>query len=249
MRYNRAMKKTSSRNTQLQNGYEEHRGDRLSDVILGGQDGLVNVLGVVLGVAAASQDTRIVLAGGLAATFAESISMAAVAYTSKLAERDFYFSELQREKREIKEVPEVEIEEIRQIYREKGFKGELLEEVVKVITSDEKVWLETMMRDELKLNPVEEKRPFTAAVIVGFSAVVGSFVPLWPFFFMPIQTGIYVALGVSAIALFLVGVIKAKLTVGHWGKSGLQMAVIGIVSALAGYGIGLLFTPGSPVMH
>lgn len=223
--------------------HEDHRGDRLSDVILGGQDGLVNVLGVILGVAAASQDTRIVLAGGLAATFAESISMAAVAYTSKLAERDFYFSELEREKREIKEVPDVETEEIRQIYRDKGFKGKLLEDIVKVITSDEKVWLETMMRDELHLNPVEEKRPLMAALVVGFSAIVGSFVPLWPFFFLPIQSGIYVSMTVSAIALFLVGVVKAKLTVGNWGKTGLQMAVIGMVSALAGYGIGLLFTP------
>jgi hypothetical protein len=54
----------------------------LSDVILGGQDGLVNVLGVILGVAAATSDPRIVLVAGLAATFAESVSMGAVAYTS-----------------------------------------------------------------------------------------------------------------------------------------------------------------------
>lgn len=222
---------------------ENHRGDRLSEVILGGQDGLVNVLGVILGVAAASQDTRIVLAGGLAATFAESISMAAVAYTSKLAERDFYHSEMEREKREIKEVPELEVEEIREIYRQKGFKGKLLEEIVKVITSDEKVWLETMMRDELNLSPVEEKRPFIAAFVVGLSAIIGSLIPLWPFFFLPVQTGIYTSLVVSSIALFLVGVIKAKLTIGNWGKSGLEMAVIGMVSALAGYAVGYLFTP------
>jgi len=223
---------------------ENHRTNRLSDVILGGQDGLVNVLGVILGVAAASQDTRIVLAAGLAATFAESISMAAVAYTSTLAERDFYFSELEREKREIKEVPELEEEEIRQIYRQKGFKGKLLEDIVKGIISNEKVWLDTMMRDELQLTPVEEKRPLRAAVIVGFSAIIGSLVPLWPFFFFSIQNGIYTSMIVSAIALFLVGVVKAKLTIGGWAKSGLQMAVIGMVSALAGYGIGLLFTPG-----
>lgn len=222
---------------------ENHRSNRLSDVILGGQDGLVNVLGVILGVAAASQDTRIVLAGGLAATFAESISMAAVAYTSKLAERDFYRSELEREKREIKEVPHMEVEEVREIYRRKGFKGELLEQIVKVITSNEKIWLETMMRDELQLSPVEEKRPFAAAFVVGVSAVVGSFIPLWPFFFLPIPMGIWTSMIVSAIALFLVGVIKARLTIGNWGRSGIEMAVIGMVSALAGYGIGLLFTP------
>jgi len=226
---------------------EYHQADRLSDVILGGQDGLVNVLGVILGVAAASQETRIVLAAGLAATFAESISMAAVAYTSKIAERDYYFKELAREKREIIEVPEMEREEIREIYRQKGFKGKLLEDIVKVITSDEKIWVETMMRDELNLQPVNESRPFTGAATVGFSAVVGSLVPLIPFFLFSIQTGIYVSLTFSAIVLFIVGVVKAKLTIGNAGKSGLEMMIIGIVSALAGYAVGLLFNVQGPI--
>ncbi len=221
---------------------EKHKENRLSDIILGGQDGLVNVLGVILGVAAASQDTRIVLAGGLAATFAESISMAAVAYTSKVAEADFYTSELEREKREMKEVPEVETEEIREIYRKKGFKGQLLEDVVKVIVSDDKVWLETMMSEELHLNPVDKSHPYFSALVVGFSAIVGSLIPLMPFFFMSIKDGIVVSMCVSALALFIFGAVKAKLTVGSLAKSGIQMAVIGIVSALAGYAVGLLFT-------
>lgn len=220
---------------------EKHRTSRLSEIILGGQDGLVNVLGVILGVAAASQDTRIVLAAGLAAVFAESISMGAVAYTSKVAERDFYFSELEREKREMQEVPEIEREEIREIYREKGFDGRLLEEIVGVITSDEKIWLETMMREELKLLPVPMGRPYSAALIVFFSTIIGSLIPIIPFFFLPIRLGIWLALGISAVALFIVGAVKARLTIGNWGRSGLQMVVIGIVSALAGYGVGLLF--------
>ena len=221
---------------------ESHKAHRLSDIILGGQDGLVNVLGVILGVAAASGDRRIVQAAGLAAAFAESISMAAVAYTSNVAERDFYFSELAREKREIKEVPELEKEEIREIYRKKGFKGHLLEEIVKIITSDEKVWLETMMSDELHLAPIDHKRPYKAAFIVGFSTIIGSLIPLLPFFFFTIRDGIIVSVVISAIALFTVGAAKAKLTIGNWGRSGLEMAAIGIVSALAGYGVGLLFT-------
>ena len=61
----------------------------LRDIILGGQDGLVNVLGVVLGVAAANGSRQILLAASLAAAFAESFSMAAVAYTSGQAEEDF----------------------------------------------------------------------------------------------------------------------------------------------------------------
>src|SRR4051794_16922059 len=105
---------------------DPHRGaSALSDVILGGQDGLVNVLGVILGVAAATSDTRIVLVAGLAATFAESVSMGAVAYTSPLADADFYESEREREYRHIQHVPALEREEIRRIYQNKGFSGEL----------------------------------------------------------------------------------------------------------------------------
>src|SRR5512144_3032686 len=107
---------------------DPHRGaSALSDVILGGQDGLVNVLGVILGVAAATSDTRIVLVAGLATTFAESISMAAVAFTTTLADADLYDSEREREYRHIQEIPKLERQEVSQIYRDKGFKGELLD--------------------------------------------------------------------------------------------------------------------------
>src|SRR5712691_2782096 len=69
-------------------------GRALRDIILGGQDGLVNVLGVVLGVAAATAQLRIIMAAALAATFSESIAMAGVAYTAALAERDYYLAQL-----------------------------------------------------------------------------------------------------------------------------------------------------------
>ena len=91
------MEKTT---TQLNINTEEHRDStNLRDIILGGQDGLVNVLGIILGLAVATGDLRIVLVGGLAATFAESLSMAAVGYTSTRAQQSFYESELYREKR------------------------------------------------------------------------------------------------------------------------------------------------------
>lgn len=222
-------------------GGEEHKKNNISDVILGGQDGLVNVLGVLLGVAAASQNTRIIIAAGLAATFAESISMAAVAYTSTLAARDFYKKEVEREKKEMEEVPHLETEEIREIYRRKGFNGKLLDEIVKVIVADKKVWLETMMLEELELSPIDERKPLKASLIVGLAAFAGSIVPLIPFVFLDVTYGIYVSIVVSALTLFVIGAVKARMTVGHWGKSGFQMAVIGTVSALAGYLIGSFF--------
>ena len=210
----------------------------LSDVILGGQDGLVNVLGIVLGVASATSDHFIVLIAGLVATFAESISMAAVAYTSTRAEQDHYRRELEQEKWEIKHVPEVEEEEIRLIYMRKGFRGAELERMVNSITSNEELWLSVMMTEELGLAPIETQNPVRAAAVVGLSAVVGSVLPLLPFIFMPVAQAIPFSLVLSTLVLFGVGAYKAKITIGKWWKSGLEMAVIGMLAALTGWLIG-----------
>lgn len=222
--------------------HDPHRHEsRLSDVILGGQDGLVNVLGVILGVAAATQDARIVIAAGLAATFAESISMGAVAYTSTLAVNDLYHSEKEREYRHIHLAPDVEVEEIRDIYRKKGFDGETLEKIVEVITSNHEVWVDVMMSEEFQMTPPEKTKAFRSALIVGLSALVGSLIPMLPFFFWSVSLSIGLSIVIAALTLFVVGVYKARVTIGRPLRSGIQMAVIGTVSALAGYVVGLIF--------
>jgi len=214
----------------------------LPQIILGGQDGLVNVLGVILGVAAATSDSRVIIVAGLAATFAESVSMAAVAYTSRLAEADYYQSEYEREKWEIEHVPEGEREEIKALYENFGFKGEVLNEIVKKITSNKEIWLKVMMEQELKLEKVERKDALPSGIIVGASSFIGSFIPLTAFFFLPVKTAITVSLIISAVILFIVGYYKAKKTVGrHLIKQGLEMAVIGMASAMVGYFIGSIF--------
>lgn len=214
-------------------------GVSIKNIILGGQDGLVNVLGLVLGVAGGTGDVRIVIIAGLAGTFAESISMGAVAYTSSKAARDYYLSELHREKREIEEVPQIERQEIVDIYRKKGFSGKLLEKIVDKITSSKKLWLETMMADELRLFPDEYMNPGADAFVVGISSLIGSLIPIMPFFFVTNSTtGIITALAISSIALFTTGALKAKYTVGDWKKAGVELMAIGITSALVGYFIG-----------
>jgi predicted membrane protein (TIGR00267 family) len=212
----------------------------LADVILGGQDGLVNVLGIVLGIAAATNDSRIVMVAGLAATIAESVSMAAVAYTSTLAETAHYESEREREYRHVHMVPAVEREEVRSIYREKGFEGELLDQIVEKITANEDIWVGVMMSEEHQLIPTSRRDALRSAIIVGIAAVVGSLIPLIPFALLPVKTSIWVSLIISSLTLFVVGFYKARTTVGHPGKSGFEMAVIGTVSALLGYLVGLL---------
>lgn len=215
-------------------------GAGLSDFILGAQDGLVNVLGVVLGIAAATSDVRVVLVAGLATTFAESISMGAVAYTTTLADADLYQSEREREYRHIQEAPNLEKKEIRDIYERKGFTGELLDRIVETITANKDVWVAVMMAEEHQLSPVDRKTALKAAWVVGLSAIIGSLVPIFPFMFLPVSTSMWMSVLFTALVLFGIGAYKARVTVGKPMRSGIEMTVIGIVSAMAGYLVGVL---------
>src|SRR5579872_6657513 len=171
--------------------HEPHKkGNRLSDIILGGQDGLVSILGLLLGLAAATKSSRIIIAGGLATVIAETLSMAAVAYTSKMADRDHYAAERGREAKEIKEVPETERQEIVDIYSAKGFSGKLLDDIVTHITSDDKLWIDTMMKEELNLLPIVKHDVYTYSVTVGAATFSGAMLPLIPFFFFSVHTAL-----------------------------------------------------------
>lgn len=220
-------------------------GSTLSDVILGGQDGLVNVLGVLLGVAAATTDTRIVVVAGLATAFSESVSMAAVAYTSTRAQRDLFQSEQERELRHITQAPTLERAEVRAIYAAKGFEGELLERVVDTITANPDVWVAVMMAEEHRMPAIEEGHEKRAAVVVGLAAFAGSLIPCIPFFVLPVRTGMWGSALVAAIALFAMGFYKGRVTTGRPARSGLEIALIGMVSALVGYAVGVVLrVPG-----
>ena len=212
----------------------------LPDIILGGQDGLVNVLGVILGVAAATSTPRIVLVAGLAAAFAESVSMGAVAYTSTLADADYYEAERAREFRHINEVPHLETNEVREIYERKGFTGELLDRIVSTITANKDVWVAVMMSEELQLTPIDRKQAIRSALVVGLSAIIGSLIPLAPFAFLSVVQSMWAAVLITAIVLFTAGVYKARIMVGRPARSGLEMALIGTLSALVGYAVGAL---------
>ncbi len=221
---------------------DPHRSSsRLSDIILGGQDGLINVLGVILGVASATADVRIVLAAGVAAALAESVSMAAVAYTARRADQALYESELAREKRHIDRVPTLETEEIRSLYRDKGFTGALLDQVVATITANKEVWLAVMMAEELRLQPSDRRSALRAALVVGGSALLGSALPLPPFLILGIHHAMWLAVIISGVVLFAVGAYKNARTVGSWLGGGLEMAAIGLAAAAIGWLVGLAF--------
>jgi len=224
----------------IRKGTEKHKKpSRMRDFILGWQDGLVNVLGIILGMATATSSAKLVLIAGLAATFAESVSMMAVAYTSFKAEADFYKSEMEREKCEMREVPDKERKEIQTIFHGWGFSGTLLAGIVRHVTSNKKRWLDMMMDYELKLSPPKYS-PLNIAVIVGISALIGSLIPLAPFMFLPVGTAFWTSIAVSSVFLFIIGVYKAITTAGKPLRSGLEMVTIGMLAAVIGYGIGAI---------
>jgi vacuolar iron transporter family protein len=214
----------------------------LSDFILGSQDGIVNVLGIILGLSAATRDVRIILVATLAALGAESIAMGAVAYTSTRARRRLYLSQVVQERREMKEVPQEERDEVRDILAKWGYRAADLDDLVDRICRNPTAELEFMMSFELKLAPVEATAPRASAFLVGTATVVGHFIPLSPFFFIgsDVLLGAALAIALSAIALFGIGWYEARITVGSWWREGLEMLVIGLGGGVAGYLIGRL---------
>src|SRR5438067_9267568 len=208
------------------------------DVILGGQDGLVNILGIILGVIAGGGTKTVLLAAGFAAAITESISMGAVGYTSSVSQRDYYSSEREREEQEITSMPDAEREEIREIYATKGFSGELLERVVDTITAHRDSWLSTMMDEELHLQPVESADIFRSAVVITIATLIGHLIPLLPFVWLPQTPALVLAFVLSALVLFGVGVYSAVTLVGDWKRSGIKMMLIGLGAAGIGFLIG-----------
>jgi vacuolar iron transporter family protein len=216
----------------------------LRDVILGGQDGLVNILGIILGVIAGGGSNTVLIVAGFAAAITESISMGAVGYTSSISERDYYLAEQAREISEITTMPEVERQEIRDIFAAKGFSGDLLEQVVATITANRDTWLATMMDEELHLQPVHSADILRAAVVITIATLIGHLIPLLPFLFLDRTPALILAIVLSALALFGVGVYSAVTLVGDWRRSGLKMVIIGLGAAAIGFAIGRLFNAG-----
>jgi predicted membrane protein (TIGR00267 family) len=231
----------STGTAELQHREEHRQVNWLRDVILGGQDGLVNILGIILGVIAGGGSTAVLLAAGFAAAITESVSMGAVGYTSAISERDYYQAEKAREAAEIDATPEAERQEIRDIYAAKGFTGDLLDRVVDTITTNRETWLATMMDEELHLQPVQARDIMRSAVVITVATLIGHLIPLLPFVWLSRTAALVTSIVLSALVLFGVGVYESVTLVGDWRKNGLKMVAIGLSAAAIGFLIGRLF--------
>ena len=213
------------------------------DFIYGSIDGAVTTFAIVAGVVGASLSPGIILILGFANLLADGFSMAAANYQASKARNEYIEMKRKQEEWEIDNLEEQEKEEIREIYSEKGFKDELLEEVVRIITSRRKVWVDTMMKEELGLIE-DEKRPLDSSISTFFGFNLIGIIPLIPFM-------IFMAMGIDPnsdafaysiifvmSAFFIVGIIKGKIVKKSKIKSGLFTLIIGGVAAMIAYLIG-----------
>ena len=145
--------------------------------------------------------------------------------------------------------PEEEKEEIREIYKNKGLEGDLLEDIVKVITSKRKVWIDTMMREELGLVD-DKKEPKDTALTTFIAFNLLGLIPFIPFVIihiigMSIISSYYefiVYILFTAVSFFLIGIIKGRIVKKSLIKSGLYTLGIGGIASIVAYTIGYILS-------
>lgn len=214
-----------------------HPHELLGDVLLGLNDGIATTLVFALSVAGASKTYHTVILAGLAEMFAGGVSMFLGGYVSAQSEREAAQHQISVEQDEIEHEPEEEREELRQIYREKGFSGTQLKNIVDHLTSDKDRWLNSMIRDELLLQPGQFRSPWKVAAAVGISFVMGAFVPVLPFL-LYLQFAPLLAAVLSIAALFGTGAARSRYSHRSWLRSGSEMVLVGVIGTLAGVVIG-----------
>jgi VIT1/CCC1 family predicted Fe2+/Mn2+ transporter len=216
------------------------------DFVYGSFDGSVTTFAVVAGAVGASLSPMIIIILGFANLFADGFAMAVGSYQATKTRIEFIQKERKREEWEIDHMAESEKQEIRDIYAKKGFTSELLDEIVKVITARKKVWVDTMMKEELGL--IEDgKKPVDAATstILGFTAI--GLIPILPFVMMYAlglvdhsQHGFTYSVVFTSIAFFLIGIIKGRVVKKPILRSGLITLLIGGIAAGVAYFVGSL---------
>jgi len=217
------------------------KGRNIREYIFGVEDGIVSTFGIITGVAVASYTNNFVILAGLASLFAGGISMMAGTYLSTKSQREFYESELNKEKKEIRSMPKAEKEEIKKIYYKKGFRGKRLSEIIKLVTSNKDIWLKVLMVEELGLIQHKFLNPLKSSGVMGLSFGVGALFPLVPYFFINVKQAFPISIFLTIFGLFLFGALKTIYTNKKWLKAGIEMVLIGMLAGIAGYLVGYLF--------
>ena len=211
----------------------------LRAVIFGVSDGLVSNLSLVMGVAgAAATEPRFILLAGIAGLLAGSFSMAAGEYISMQSQRELYERQIALERAEIEAMPEEEQAELANLYRAKGFSRAEADSIASRIFQDPKAALDTLVREELGLDPNELGSPWGAAGGSFLAFAGGAAIPVVPYLFGGGSTILLISLGASLVGLFAVGAGVSLITGRGTLFSGARQVLIGAAAAVVTYLVG-----------
>lgn len=218
--------------------------DFVSEFVYGGIDGAVTTFAVVAGATGGQLNHTVVIILGLANLLADGFSMAVGNYFATRAEEHHYDRHRQVEAWEVREMPAEERAEIREIFRQKGFEGELLEQVVDTIAQDTDVWIDTMMKDELGMLP-SGKSPWQTALATFVSFNIVGIIPLLAFLVlpaaeMPAAELFWISCGATAVALAFVGGAKTLVTAQRWYRGVAETLLLGGFAAFLAYYAGVV---------
>jgi VIT1/CCC1 family predicted Fe2+/Mn2+ transporter len=210
--------------------------------IFGISDGLVSNAALVFGIAGATtsgQGSFVVLAG-VAGLLAGAFSMAAGEYVSMRSQTEVLERQIELERAELEAMPEEEEKEIAAIYRSRGFPDAEAAAIAKQLMADPKIALETLVREELGLDPEELGSPWGASIGSFLAFAVGAFIPLVPFILLTGGTALTVSIALTSLALFGVGAAVSLLTGRSALYSGARQLGIGAAAAAITYLVGSL---------
>ena len=211
---------------------------RLREVVFGAQDGILSTVALVTSVAVAIGDGATVLVAGLAAALAGMISMATGAYLGSRAEQDVQRAEIAREAQELEENPAEEFAELVVVLQREGRSFQEATALASEIAQDKEAWLNTLVEKELGISSDETTNPVKDALVMGVSFVVAAMIPILPYLFLAGWTAITVSVAGALVGLFVLGMGKGRMVSKSPLLQGLEILVIGIISAAIGFALG-----------
>jgi VIT1/CCC1 family predicted Fe2+/Mn2+ transporter len=215
-------------------------GGNLRAAVFGVNDGLVSNASLILGVAGATSDLKVVVLSGVAGMAAGAFAMAAGEYVSVQSQRELYEYQIALERDELKQYPEAEAQELALIYAAKGLPPKQADRLAKRLVADPENALDTLAREELGLNPAELGSPLGAALswLTAFGA--GAVVPLAPYLLGGGSSALGWTIGLTAAGLFSVGATLSLFTGRHAVFSGARMLALGLLAGGVTFMLGRL---------
>jgi VIT1/CCC1 family predicted Fe2+/Mn2+ transporter len=212
----------------------------IRESVFGVEDGMVSTFGAITGIAAATQDPSIVLLSGLIIISVESISMGVGSYISSKSEKAIDERKLHEEKLEVEGEPEHERKEMEGLFIKDGWPSKLAKTMADTASQDNKLLLREMAYRELKVFPDNLESPGKNAFAMWISYIVGGFIPLGAYFFLPISSALAWSIPVTLLGLFIVGAATTKFSKRNPLVAGTEMLALASIAGAIGYFVGQL---------